>query len=117
MGRTGLARWLHSLRPFTEKLRKAKDPWEHSRSPTVIPNQINKYKSIAEGDLNAQTKRNDTAILLNLPESVLAQVDVAVREQGVSRSHFLRQAVERNLNHYQRCERALFAQMHRQGMS
>jgi hypothetical protein len=39
-------------------------------------------------------------------------------EQGVSRSHFLRQAVERNLRHYhyQRVERAIFAHIYREGM-
>jgi hypothetical protein len=62
-------------------------------------------------------KRNDKAVLLHIPEPVLEQVDIAVREQGVTRTQFLRQAVERNLSHYQRCERALFARMHHQGMS
>jgi len=33
---------------------------------------------------------------------------MAVREQGVTRSQFLRQAVERNLRHYQNFERAIF---------
>jgi hypothetical protein len=42
---------------------------------------------------------------------------MAVREQGVTRSQFLRQAVERKLSHYQRCERALFARIYQQGMS
>ena len=37
-------------------------------------------------------KLNDKAVLLNLPMQILEQVDMAVREQGVSRSHFLRQA-------------------------
>jgi metal-responsive CopG/Arc/MetJ family transcriptional regulator len=62
-------------------------------------------------------KRNDKPILLNLPQLVLEQVDMAVREQGVTRSQFLRQAVERNLSHYQRCERALFARIYHQGIS
>jgi metal-responsive CopG/Arc/MetJ family transcriptional regulator len=59
-------------------------------------------------------KRNDRPILLNLPERVIEEVDMAVREQGVSRSHFLRQAVERNLRHYQRVERAIFARIYQQ---
>lgn len=42
---------------------------------------------------------------------------MAVREQGVSRSHFLRQAIERNLRHYQNVERAIFARIYQQGMS
>jgi len=37
-------------------------------------------------------KRNDRPILLNLPKEILEEVDLAVREQGVSRSQFLRQA-------------------------
>ena len=41
-------------------------------------------------------------VLLNLPLQILEQVDMAVGEQGVTRSQFLRQAIERNLRHYQR---------------
>ena len=62
-------------------------------------------------------KRNDIPILLNLPEHVLEEVGLAVREQGVTRSQFLRQAVERNLRHYQNFERAIFARIYQQGMS
>ncbi|MGA8690818.1 MAG: ribbon-helix-helix protein, CopG family [Methyloceanibacter sp.] len=62
-------------------------------------------------------KRNDKAVLLNLPAQMLEQIDLAVREQGVSRSHFLRRAVERNLRHYQNVERAIFARIYQQGMS
>jgi hypothetical protein len=36
-------------------------------------------------------------------------------EQGVTRSQFLRQAVERNLRHYQNVERAIFARIYQQG--
>jgi metal-responsive CopG/Arc/MetJ family transcriptional regulator len=64
-----------------------------------------------------RSKRNDKPVLLNLPEDVLEEVDTAVREQGVSRTHFLRQAVERNLRHYQSVERAVFARIYQQGMS
>jgi metal-responsive CopG/Arc/MetJ family transcriptional regulator len=64
-----------------------------------------------------RSKRNDRPVLLNLPVQVLEQVDMAVREQGVTRSHFLRQAVERNLRHYQRVERAIFAHIYQEGMS
>jgi metal-responsive CopG/Arc/MetJ family transcriptional regulator len=42
-------------------------------------------------------KRNDKPLLLNLPTCVLEEVDLSVREQGVTRSHFLRRAIERNL--------------------
>jgi hypothetical protein len=44
-------------------------------------------------------------------------VDIAVREQGVTRLQFLRQSIERNLRHYERCERAIFARVYQQGMS
>ncbi len=62
-------------------------------------------------------KRTDKSVLLNLPVQILEQVDLAVREQGVTRSQFLRQAVERNLRHYQNFERAIFARIYQQGMS
>jgi metal-responsive CopG/Arc/MetJ family transcriptional regulator len=62
-------------------------------------------------------KRNDKSVLLNLPFQILEQVDLAVREQGVTRSQFLRQAIERNLRHYQRVERAVFARIYQEGMS
>jgi metal-responsive CopG/Arc/MetJ family transcriptional regulator len=55
--------------------------------------------------------------LLNLPVRILKQVDLAVREQGVTRSQFLRQAIERNLRHYQRVERAIFARIYQEGIS
>ena len=61
-------------------------------------------------------KRNDKAVLLNLPVNVLEEVDMAVREQGVTRSQFLRQAVERNLRHYQNVERAVFRRIYQQVM-
>ena len=64
-----------------------------------------------------RSKRNDRPVLLNLPVQILEQVERAVREQGVSRSQFLRQAVERNLRHYQKVERAIFARIYQQGMS
>ena len=46
-------------------------------------------------------KRNDKPILLNLPQRILEEGDLAVREHGVTRSQFLRQAIERDLRHYQ----------------
>ena len=60
-------------------------------------------------------KRNDKAVLLNLPVNVLEEVDLAVRQQGVTRSQFLRQAVERNLRHYQNVERAIFRRIYQKG--
>jgi metal-responsive CopG/Arc/MetJ family transcriptional regulator len=62
-------------------------------------------------------KRNDKPVLLNLPVPLLDQVDLAVREQGVSRTQFLRQAVERNLRHYKDVERAVFVRIYQMGMS
>ena len=62
-------------------------------------------------------KRNDKSVLLNLPVQILEKVDMAVREQGVTRSQFLRQAVERNLRHYHHFERAIFARIYQQGTS
>jgi metal-responsive CopG/Arc/MetJ family transcriptional regulator len=59
-----------------------------------------------------RTKRLDKGVLLNLPIQILEQVDMAVREQGLTRSQFLRQAVERNLRHYQNVERAIFARIY-----
>jgi metal-responsive CopG/Arc/MetJ family transcriptional regulator len=47
----------------------------------------------------------------------LKKVDLAVREQGITRSQFLRQAVERNLRHYQRVERAIFVRIYQEEMS
>jgi len=129
------------------------------------------YKIYRWRDRMLRPKRNDEPVLLNLPKHIVEQVDLAVREQGVSRLHFLRsrspnrphvsgavgtvdnrfsshpaslrtrpnsdgwrgsrhgsrarrdsdsilrQAVERNLSHYQRCERALFAHIYQQGTS
>ena len=62
-------------------------------------------------------KRNDKPLLLNLPTQILEEVDMAAREQGVTRTHFLRQTVERNLHHYQNVERAVFVRIYQQGMS
>jgi metal-responsive CopG/Arc/MetJ family transcriptional regulator len=62
-------------------------------------------------------KRHDKPVLLNLPTQILEEVDLAVREEGVTRSQFLRQAIERNLRHYQRVERAIFARIYQEGIS
>jgi len=52
-------------------------------------------------------KRNERPILLNLPTRLIVAVDIAVKEQGIDRSQFLRQSVERNLDRYKRFERLL----------
>ena len=62
-------------------------------------------------------KRNDKPVLLNLPKQILEEADMAVREQGVTRSQFLRPAIERNLRHYQNVERAIFRRIYHQGLS
>jgi predicted DNA-binding protein len=77
------------------------------------PACINTYKE----ERLFQSKRNDRPVLLNLPVQILEQVDRAVSEQGVTRSQFLRQAIERNLRHYQNFERAIFRRIYQQGMS
>ncbi len=60
---------------------------------------------------------NDKPVLFNIPVPLLKHIDLAAREQGVTRTHFLRQSVERNLQHYQNVERAIFARIYQQGMS
>jgi len=62
-------------------------------------------------------KRNDKAVLLNLPVPLLDKIDLAAREQGVTRTHFLRQAAERNVRHFQDVERAMFTRIYQLGMS
>ena len=62
-------------------------------------------------------KGHDKPVLLNLRTQILEEVDLAVREQDVTRSQFLRQAIERNLRHYQRVERAIFARIYQEGIS
>jgi hypothetical protein len=54
---------------------------------------------------------------LSLPTPVLEEVDMAVPEQGVTPSQFLRQSVERNLRHYRSVERAVFAHLFLMGLS
>jgi metal-responsive CopG/Arc/MetJ family transcriptional regulator len=56
-------------------------------------------------------------VLFNIPVQLLEHIDLAAREQGVTRTHFLRQAAERNLRHYQDVERAMFARIYQLGMS
>jgi metal-responsive CopG/Arc/MetJ family transcriptional regulator len=73
--------------------------------------------NISKEETLLRPKRNDKPVLLNLPKQILDEVDLAVREQGVRRSYFLRQAIERNLRHYQRVERAVFARIYQEGMS
>jgi hypothetical protein len=48
---------------------------------------------------------------------MLEEIDAAVMEQGVTRTHFLRQAAERNLAHYRRVERPYYKLMQEKGLS
>jgi Ribbon-helix-helix protein, copG family len=89
--------------------------WENSLA-LASAKSLYLYKYIDGGIALLRPKRNDKAVLLNLPKQILEEVDLAVREQGVTRSQFLRQAVERNLRHYQNVERAVFARIYQQGM-
>ena len=45
-------------------------------------------------------KRNDTPIVLNLAPEILNQVDQCSSELTVTRTQFLRQSVERNLQYF-----------------
>ena len=45
-------------------------------------------------------KRNDTPIVLNLPPEMLNQVDQCSSELTVTRTQFLRQSIERNLQYF-----------------
>jgi hypothetical protein len=62
-------------------------------------------------------KGHDKPVLLDLRTQILEEVELAVREQGVTRSQFLCQAIERNLRHYQRVERAISARIYQEGKS
>jgi hypothetical protein len=47
--------------------------------------------NISKEETLLRPKRKDKPVLLNLPKQILDEVDLAVREQGVRRSYFLRQ--------------------------
>lgn len=62
-------------------------------------------------------KRNDKAVLLNLPTDIFQRVDTAADEQNVTRTQFLRQSVERNLSHYEKHEKPVYHRMFIQGLA
>jgi len=62
-------------------------------------------------------RRNDKAVLLNLPVEIFERVDAVAEEQRVSRTQFLRQSVERNLHHYDKVERGVFERLLIKGLS
>jgi metal-responsive CopG/Arc/MetJ family transcriptional regulator len=45
------------------------------------------------------------SILLNLPPDLAERIDVVVRPRYETRTHFIREAVRRNLRHYERVNR------------
>jgi hypothetical protein len=64
-----------------------------------------------------RSKRNDTAVLLNLNPDIFDQVSTVAAEQNVTRTQFLRQSVERNLSHYEKHERPVYHRMFVQGLA
>ncbi len=62
-------------------------------------------------------KRNDKPVLLNLNPDILDRVAIAAHEQNVTKTQFLRQAVERNLHHYEKHEQPAFQQLFIKGLS
>ena len=53
-------------------------------------------------------KRNDKAVLLRIPVPTIEKIDAASREQNVTRTQFLRQSIDRNLDHFEENERSIF---------
>tara|TARA_Y100000034_G_scaffold135629_1_gene208335 strand:- start:65 stop:301 length:237 start_codon:yes stop_codon:yes gene_type:complete len=49
-------------------------------------------------------KRNDKSILLNLPAHHVEQIDQYSTELSITRTQFLRQSIERNLQYFVRNE-------------
>ena len=62
-------------------------------------------------------KRNDIPFMLNLSTDVFDRVAIAAHEQNVTKTQFLRQAVERNLHHYEKHEQPVFQQLFIKGLS
>ncbi len=62
-------------------------------------------------------KRNDKPVLLNLPTDIFERATTAADEQNVTRSQFLRQSIERNLNHFEKNERPIFQRLTVGGLS
>jgi hypothetical protein len=58
-------------------------------------------------------KRNDKPIVLNLPHHTLEQIDECSNELSVTRTQFLRQSVERNLQYFLRNELPVLRRMKR----
>ena len=63
------------------------------------------------------SKRTKKPVLLNLSHDIFDRVAIAAHEQNVTKTQFLRQSVERNLSHYEKNERSVFANMFIQGMA
>jgi predicted DNA-binding protein len=62
-------------------------------------------------------KRNDMPFLLNLSHDMFDRLAIAAHEQNVTKTQFLRQAVERNLSHYEKHEQPVFQQLFIKGLT
>jgi metal-responsive CopG/Arc/MetJ family transcriptional regulator len=58
---------------------------------------------------------NKMPILLNLERETLAEIDLASTEKSVSRTTFIKQCIQRNLNYYKSNERHIFLHMKQLG--
>tara|TARA_B100000315_G_scaffold222101_1_gene225945 strand:- start:2803 stop:3039 length:237 start_codon:yes stop_codon:yes gene_type:complete len=58
-------------------------------------------------------KRNDKSVLLNLPVPIIHQIDEYASVLSVTRTQFLRQSVERNLQYFAQNELPIALRMKR----
>ena len=56
---------------------------------------------------------NEFSVLLNLSDDLLTQIDYAAEQLECSRTHFLRQSIRRNLEHFKKCELPVLIDMKR----
>ena len=64
-----------------------------------------------------ENNQRQKPVLLNLSNDVFDRVAIAAHEQNVTKTQFLRQAVERNLDHYEKHEQPVFQQLFIRGLS
>jgi metal-responsive CopG/Arc/MetJ family transcriptional regulator len=57
------------------------------------------------------------SILLNLPPDLAERIDVVVQTRYETRTHFIREAVRRNLRHYEKIERQQPKELTNKGVS
>jgi len=60
-----------------------------------------------------RTEPNEAAILLNLSNQLLAEIDGATDHLECSRTHFLRQSIRRNIEYFKNCELPVLNQLRR----